>query len=110
MKLFKDEIKVFCNGNYIDLIDEKELIRNFHYKKTIDLWGKNNHKKNKTKHVAENSHIEKVLTNFPIEQTINNYLEIGCGEGIDINYIKNNYKKVKKNELFAWQKMFSMVL
>lgn len=92
MKLLKDQFKNKAKANFIDLTDEKEWLNDFHYKKTLNLWGQNNHKNNKTKHVAENSHIEKVLTNFPIEQTINNYLEIGCGEGIDINYIKNNYK------------------
>ena len=92
MKLFKDEIKNFYNGNYIDLINEKELIRNFHYKKTIDLCGKNNHKNNKLKHLAEDSHIKKMLIEFPIDRSIENYLEIGCGEGIDVNYINNNYK------------------
>ena len=92
MKLLKEEFQGKVKQNFINLINEKELINDLHYEKTINLWGKNNHKKNKTKHIAEDTHIEKVLIEYPIEDSIDNYLEIGCGEGIDVNYLQNNYK------------------
>ena len=90
MKLLKEEFQGKVKKNFINLINEKELINDFHYEKTINLWGKNNHKKNKIKHIAEDTHIEKVLIEYPIEDSIDNYLEIGCGEGIDVNYLQNN--------------------
>ena len=92
MKLLKEEFQGKVKKNFINLINEKQLINDFHYEKTINLWGKNNHKKNKTKHIAEDTHIEKVLIEYPLEDSIDNYLEIGCGEGIDVNYLQNNYK------------------
>jgi len=96
MKLFNEEIQKKIRGNYINLINEKELIKNFHYKKTINLWGKNLHKENKISHIRGITHIEKLLTEFPIENNIESFLEIGCGEGIDLYYLKNNYK-IKNN-------------
>jgi ubiquinone/menaquinone biosynthesis C-methylase UbiE len=92
MKLLKQEFQKKVENNFINLVNEKELINDFHYKKTINLWGQNNHKKNKSKHVAEDTHIEKVLVEYPIDTSIDNYLEIGCGEGIDVNFLQKNYK------------------
>ena len=92
MKLLKEELQEKVQRNFINLINEKELINDFHYKKTINLWGQNVNKKNKSKHISEDTHIEKVLIEYPIENNIDNYLEIGCGEGIDVNYLQNNYK------------------
>ena len=92
MKLLKEELQERVERNFINLINEKELINDFHYKKTINLWGQNVNKKNKSKHIAEDTHIEKVLIEYPIENNIDNYLEIGCGEGIDVNYLQNKYK------------------
>ena len=36
--------------------------------------------------------IEKLIKNFGAKDFVNeNYLEIGCGEGIDLNYVVNKY-------------------
>ena len=61
MKLLKEELQEKVQRNFINLINEKELINDFHYKKTINLWGQNVNKKNKSKHISEDTHIEKVL-------------------------------------------------
>ncbi len=45
MKLLKEDLQEKGKKNFINLINEKELINDFHYEKTINLWGKNNHKK-----------------------------------------------------------------
>ena len=47
MNLVKNKFKKKIKNNLIDTIDEVELKTDFHYKKTLDLWGLNNHKKNK---------------------------------------------------------------
>ncbi len=92
MKLVKNIYKKKINKNFIDNINEKKLRKDLHYKKTLDLWGLNNHKNNKNKYVASNTHIEKVISEFPISKKIENFLEIGCGDGIDLRYLIKNYK------------------
>ena len=96
----KKEFLKNINLNYIDLIESNEFIFNdSHYKKTLELWGKGNHANNKLKHDGNDTHIEKLIDTFGNEDfTKNSYLEIGCGEGIDLNYVVKNFKI---NNLFA---------
>ena len=91
MNLVKNKFKKKIKNNLIDTIDEVELKTDFHYKKTLDLWGLNNHKKNKKKYNADKTHIEKVILEFPVKKKIENFLEIGSGDGIDLRYIKKNF-------------------
>lgn len=93
MKLLKKKFIKDQNSKYINLIDlDKTKLTTKHYKKTLELWGKGNHTKNKLKHDGDNTHIEKLIQIFGKKDfQINNYLEIGCGEGIDLYYALKNF-------------------
>jgi ubiquinone/menaquinone biosynthesis C-methylase UbiE len=82
------------NSNYLDLITPNEFeFKDSHYKKTLELWGKGNHNNNKSKYDGNETHIEKLIETFGSEDfNKNSYLEIGCGEGIDLNYVVKNFK------------------
>jgi len=73
-------------NNFLDLIEKKKTSK--HNLISINLWGKYLHKKNIRK--KNTLHIEKVLKtlNLKFKNNIKNFLEIGCGEGNDILYIK----------------------
>ena len=96
----KKEFLKNINLNYLDLIESNEFIfKDSHYKKTLELWGKGNHANNKLKHDGNDTHIEKLIETFGKEDfNKNSYLEIGCGEGIDLNYVIKNFEI---NNLFA---------
>jgi SAM-dependent methyltransferase len=92
MKLYLKKFRHKIKGNLLDVIDERNLAKDLHYKKTFSLWGLNNHKNNKKIYNANASHIEKIIYEFPIKKKIDNFLEIGCGDGIDLRYLKKNFK------------------
>lgn len=94
INFLKESFLKNIDGNYLDLIMSNELIlKDIHYKKTLELWGKGNHANNKLKHDGNDTHIEKLIETFGNEEFIkNSYLEIGCGEGIDLNYVLKNFK------------------
>jgi len=99
---YLDKIK----DNYLDLINEELINNDPHLKKSLTLWGENLHKKNvdlpegfKLKFINDEeleTHIEKVIKKFVLKKNSKNFLEIGCGSGIDLRYIiKNlNFKKI----------------
>tara|TARA_B100000787_G_scaffold124396_1_gene93742 strand:- start:5115 stop:6011 length:897 start_codon:yes stop_codon:yes gene_type:complete len=82
-------------SNYLDLIEpNQDEFKERHYQKTFDLWGKGNNAKNKLKFDGNDTHIEKIIETFGKEDFMINgdsYLEIGCGEGIDLNYFTKNF-------------------
>mgnify|MGYP001480402390 CR=1 FL=1 len=102
MDIIKSIYKNKINNNFLEIIDENLILKDPHLKKSTNLWGENLHKKNKN--IPEGfkkkfeygdgveTHIEKVFSEFTIETKLNNYLEIGCGPGIDLRYIIKNYK------------------
>ena len=96
----KKEFQKNTDSNYLDLIESNEFIfKDSHYKKTLELWGKGNHANNKLKHDGNDTHIEKLIETFGKEDfNKNSYLEIGCGEGIDLKYVIKNFEI---NNLFA---------
>ena len=96
----KKEFLKNINSNYLDLINPNEdKFKDIHYKKTLELWGKGNHADNKLKYDGNETHVEKLIKTFGSEDfNKNNYLEIGCGEGIDLNYVVKNFEI---NNLFA---------
>ncbi len=96
----KKEFLKKINFNYLDLIKvNKFKFNDSHYKKTLELWGKGNHAGNKLKHDGNDTHIEKLIETFGKEDfNKNSYLEIGCGEGIDLNYVVKNFQI---NNIFA---------
>ena len=99
-ELIKDKFKSKINNNFLDLISDIESkINDKHYIKTLDLWGSGNHEKNREKHDdGTDTHIEKLIEVFGSNNFKGNFLEIGCGEGIDLRYIKKNFKF---NKIFA---------
>ena len=102
MHIIKSIYKNKINNNFLNIIDEELILKDPHLKRSTNLWGENLHKKNKN--IPEGfrktfeygdgieTHIEKVFNEFKIETKLNNYLEIGCGSGIDLRYIIKNYK------------------
>lgn len=99
-QFLKKEFFKKINSNYLDLIKPNEYkFKESHYTKTFELWGKGNHANNKSKYDGNETHIEKLIETFGSEDfNKNNYLEIGCGEGIDLNYIVKNFRI---NNIFA---------
>ena len=103
MNLLKSKYLKKVKNNYLNLINEEFINKDSHYRKTLALWGKNLHKKNIKKNGGFdshfnygdgiNSHIEKVLKEYSIGKNYTNYLEIGCGQGIDLRYVLNNFNK-----------------
>ena len=87
MKNISKEYKKYINGNLVDVLNYNKINKDKFYQKTLNLWGKNNHKKNKKKHDGNNTHIEKVIEIFPLKENIENFLELGCGEGIDLRFL-----------------------
>ena len=93
MKNFvKKEFIKHINSNFIDLVINNSKYNENHYIKSINLWGKGNHAKNKLNYLGNNTHIEKLIKIFGKKDFYNdNYLEIGCGEGIDLKYVLENF-------------------
>ena len=87
----------FGKKNFIDLISLKK-IQDKHTKRSIQLWGNTLHNKNELR--KKNYHIENVMKALNIKKLadIKNYLEIGCGEGSDLFFIK---KKMKLKNIFC---------
>tara|TARA_Y100000294_G_scaffold80220_1_gene75382 strand:+ start:275 stop:1276 length:1002 start_codon:yes stop_codon:yes gene_type:complete len=87
--------------NFLDLINEELINNDPHLKKSLNLWGENLHKKNvdlpdgfKLKFGNDEgleNHIEKVIREFNLETNSENFLEIGCGSGVDLRYIIKNF-------------------
>ena len=105
ISFLKEKIKN-KNLNFVDLIEGIPKFSNDnHYKKSIELWGKGNHSSNKDKHDGGDTHIEKIIEHFGDEDfKKENFLEIGCGEGIDLKGVSNifildpvwNYSKLQQ--------------
>ena len=105
MEIINSKYLSKIKDNYLDLINEELINNDPHLKKSLNLWGENLHKKNvdlpegfKLKFINDEeleTHIEKVIRKFNLEKNSKNFLEIGCGSGIDLRYIiKNlNFKK-----------------
>lgn len=93
MNILKKEFAINKNSNYLDLVNtNKSEFRDNHYKKTLELWGKGNHVKKKLKHDGNDTHIEKLIETFGDKDfNVVNYLEIGCGQGIDLYYLLKNF-------------------
>ena len=93
MKNFiKKEFIKHINSNFIDLVINNSKYNDNHYIKSINLWGKGNHAKNKSNYLASKTHIEKLIQTFGEKDFYNDsYLEIGCGEGIDLKYVLQNF-------------------
>tara|TARA_B100001057_G_scaffold387648_1_gene394891 strand:- start:373 stop:1284 length:912 start_codon:yes stop_codon:yes gene_type:complete len=101
MKIIKQIYKSKIKKNFLNLIDEN-LKKDSHLIKSSNLWGKNLHKKNDN--IPEgfekkfnygdgvDTHIEKVIQEFDLEIKYGNFLEIGCGPGIDLRYVIKNFK------------------
>jgi len=90
------KLNYFKKKNYLDLIKENKLSN--HNLASINLWGRYLHKKNiKKKNIL---HIEKVLNtlNFKLKKNIENFLEIGCGEGNDILFVK---KRINPKNIYC---------
>ena len=102
MNIIKPRYKDKITNIYLDLVNEDLLINDPHYKKTFNFWGKNLHKNNKnnprgskTKFAPGDkleTHIKKVFNEFSFDLNIKNYLEIGCGQGIDLRFVIQRYK------------------
>ena len=99
MNFLKFEFSKDIKKNYLDLISKNnKFINDPFYLKTLNLWGKGIHVRNKKKHKVNDTHIEKLLIYFKLNKFAKSYLEIGCGEGIDIKYIVNNFNFI---DIFA---------
>ena len=99
--LIKDNLQKKIKNNFLDNFNDSS-VKYFSYKKklfyqrTLNLWGKESHKKNKDLHnVNIKTHIEMLFKYIPMTHFKGNLLEIGCGEGIDMNYLLNKNNKIK---------------
>ena len=94
MKNFvRKEFINYANNTFIDLVEDNLLFQENHYVKSINLWGKGNHAENKLNYLGHKTHIEKLIKVFGEKDFHNdNYLEIGCGEGIDLKYVIEHFK------------------
>ena len=95
MKNFVRKEFINCaNNTFIDLVEDNLLFQENHYVKSINLWGKGNHAENKLNYLGHKTHIEKLIKVFGENDFNNdNYLEIGCGEGIDLKYVVEHFNK-----------------
>ena len=96
----KNFVKIinYANNTFIDLVEDNLLFQENHVK-SINLWGKGNHAENKLNYLGHKTHIEKLIKVFGENDFNNdNYLEIGCGEGIDLKYVVEHFNK---NHIYA---------
>ena len=93
MKNFiKEEFIKNIKSSFLDLVNNNPKFSDTHYTKSINLWGKGNHAKNKSNYLGTKTHIEKLIQTFGEKDFYNDsYLEIGCGEGIDLKYVLQNF-------------------
>ena len=96
--LIKDNLQKKIKNNFLDNFNDSS-VKYFPYKKklfyqrTLNLWGKESHKKNKDLHnVNIKTHIEMLFKYIPMTHFKGNLFEIGCGEGIAMNYSLNKNK------------------
>ena len=65
MNFLKCEFSKDIKKNYLDLISKNnKFINDPFYLKTLNLWGKGIHVRNKKKHKVNDTHIEKLLEYF----------------------------------------------
>ena len=74
----------FRNANYIDLINENFSKKDKHIIQSINVWGSGNHKHNRKNYNSNTNHIDIFFELFGKNNFVGNFLEIGCGEGIDL--------------------------
>ena len=90
--IFKNDI-VFNDDNYIDLVDKNLSKKDTHINQSINVWGSGNHKKNRKSYNSNTFHIDIFFELFDKSNFVGNFLEIGCGEGIDL---RNRVLKINK--------------
>lgn len=84
----KKNFQQLVDSNFINLLQSNDI--DYIAKISLSTWGQGNHSKNREVYKYGSSHIKIFFDIFGKENFRGNFLEIGCGEGIDlINEIVN---------------------
>ena len=87
------------SNKLLDILDKDHLSSNEHLLKTLRVWGSGNHVNNRKNYNYEDpelTHVDYFFKLFDINEFQGDFLEIGCGEGIDLRKLTkiNTIKKI----------------